>query len=51
MKYTDGDEKGWELFCTIPEYPYSFTGLIALRSPDSTIDLLILGGIKQEKEN
>jgi hypothetical protein len=53
MKYTDNDKEGWKEFFTIPNYPFSFTGLIALPSPiiKGSIDLLILGGIKLEKEN
>lgn len=48
MKYTDDDKIGWKDFFTIPNYPFSFTGLIALPSPinQATFDLLILGGIK-----
>jgi hypothetical protein len=33
MKYMDDEKKGWKEFFTIPDYPYSFTGLIALPSP------------------
>jgi hypothetical protein len=53
MKYSDHGKKGWEEFFTIPNYPYSFTGLIVLPSPiiKGTFDFLILGGIKLEKEN
>jgi len=53
MKYTENDKKGWEEFFNIPNYPYSFTCLIALPSPiiKGTFDFLILGGIKLEKEN
>ena len=33
MKYTDDEKKGWKDFFTIHNYPFSFTGLIALPSP------------------
>ena len=53
MKYIDNDKKEWKEVFTVPNYPYSFTGLIALPSPiiNGTYDLLILGGIKLQKEN
>ena len=53
VKYTDDEETGWKDIITIPNYPYSFTGLISLPSTiiQEGFDILILGGIKLEKEN